>query len=162
MENLGGHKLPTAYPSRRAWIHVSVRDRNHRTVFESGALNPDGSIQGNDNDCDPARFEPHYDEIDSQQVEIYESIMKDHAGHVTTGLLSAIGYVKDNRLLPRGFNKGTAEKILRFMEKPRTTRILPETETTCSIQFRLAMRKARFKWRLSFGINRLATAGPII
>ena len=24
--NLGGHKLPTAYPARRAWLHVIVRD----------------------------------------------------------------------------------------------------------------------------------------
>jgi hypothetical protein len=111
VQNLGGHKLPSAYPSRRAWLHVIVRDRNHRTVFESGALNADGSIQGNDNDADPARFEPHYDEIDSgDQVEIYESIMKDPDGHVTTGLLSAIGYVKDNRLLPCGFDKRTADK----------------------------------------------------
>ena len=36
VENLGGHKLPTAYPSRRVWLHVTVRDRNNRTVFESG------------------------------------------------------------------------------------------------------------------------------
>src|SRR6266516_7521908 len=27
VENLGGHKLPTAYPSRRVWLHVTVRDR---------------------------------------------------------------------------------------------------------------------------------------
>lgn len=111
VENLSGHKLPTAYPSRRAWLHVRVQDGNHRRVFESGALNPDGSIQGNDNDADPARFEPHYSEIDSpDQVQIYESIMKDPAGHVTTGLLAAIGYLKDNRLLPHGFDKQTAEK----------------------------------------------------
>jgi hypothetical protein len=36
--------------------------------------------------------------------------MQDQAGHVTTALLSAIGYVKDNRLLPHGFQKHTAEK----------------------------------------------------
>jgi hypothetical protein len=28
-------------------------------VFESGALNPDGSIVSNDNDEDPLKFEPH-------------------------------------------------------------------------------------------------------
>ena len=111
VQNLGGHKLPTAYPSRRVWLHLIVRDGDHRIVFESGALNADGSIQGNDNDADPARFEPHYAEIDSRdQVEIYESIMKDPAGHVTTGLLTAIGYLKDNRLLPCGFDKHTADK----------------------------------------------------
>jgi hypothetical protein len=29
---------------------------------------------------------------------------------VTTGLLSAVGYLKDNRLLPSGFNKESAER----------------------------------------------------
>ena len=80
-------------------------------VFESGALNPDGSIVGNDNDTDPLRFEPHYREITSpQQVEIYEPILKDSQGRVTTGLLNAVGYLKDNRILPTGFDKGSADK----------------------------------------------------
>jgi len=110
VENLGGHKLPTAFPSRRAWLHVVVRDRDHRQIFESGGLNSDGSIQGNDNDADPTRYEPHYSEIRrADQVQIYESILKDANGGVTTGLLSAVGYIKDNRLLPRGFDKATAE-----------------------------------------------------
>lgn len=110
VQNLTGHKLPTAYPSRRAWLHVLVRDRNGRAVFESGALNPDGSIQGNDNDADAARYEPHYSRIESSdQVQIYEPILKDENGHVTTGLLSAVGYLKDNRLLPQGFQKQTAD-----------------------------------------------------
>ena len=107
--NLGGHKLPTAFPSRRAWLHFVVRDRDGRTVFESGALNPDGSIQGNDNDIDPARFEPHYREISKpDQVQIYEDILGDANGHVTTGILSALRYLKDNRLLPAGFDKMSA------------------------------------------------------
>jgi hypothetical protein len=109
VENLGGHRLPTAYPSRRAWLHVRVTDASGARVFESGALNPDGSIQGNDNDQDAARFEPHYREIRrADQVQIYESVLGDLDGHVTTGLLSAVRYLKDNRLLPRGFDKNTA------------------------------------------------------
>jgi hypothetical protein len=111
VENLGGHKLPTAYPSRRAWLHFTVKEGNGRAVFESGALNPNGSIVGNDNDEDPLKFEPHYQEItSSQEVEIYEPILKDSEGKVTTGLLHAVGYLKDNRLLPHGFDKATANK----------------------------------------------------
>ena len=75
------------------------------------SLNPNGSIVGNDNDEDPLKFEPHYREIASpDQVEIYEPILKDSEGHVTTGLLKTVGYLKDNRLLPHGFDKATAEK----------------------------------------------------
>jgi hypothetical protein len=107
--NLGGHKLPTAYPARRTWLRVLVRDREHRTIFESGALNSDGSIAGNDNDADPATYEPHYREIRTpDQVQIYEAILGDKARQVTTGLLFATTYLKDNRLLPRGFHKETA------------------------------------------------------
>jgi hypothetical protein len=111
VRSLSGHKLPTAYPSRRVWLHVVVRDRNNRIVFESGAVNAQGAIQGNDNDADAARFEPHYTAISSAgQVQIYESIMADVAGNPTTGLLHAVRYLKDNRLLPRGFDKKTADK----------------------------------------------------
>jgi len=111
VQNLTGHKLPTAYPSRRAWIHFVVHDREGQVVFESGALNPDGSIVGNDNDTDPGKYEPHYREVtSSDQVEIYEPILKDYEGHVTTGLLAAVGYFKDDRLLPTGFDKTNAEQ----------------------------------------------------
>jgi cytochrome c551/c552 len=111
IDNLAGHKLPSAYPSRRAWIHFVVHDANNNLVFESGRLNPDGSIQGNDNDADKERFEPHYDEIDApEEVQIYESILGGPDTKVTTVLLSAVRYLKDNRLLPDGFDKATAEK----------------------------------------------------
>ncbi|HXK02671.1 MAG TPA: hypothetical protein VMS37_09735 [Verrucomicrobiae bacterium] len=107
--NRGGHKLPTAYPSRRVWLHVTLRDRNGSVVFDSGGFQPDGSIAGNDNDADSARFEPHYREITNpDQVQIYESVMADGNGRVTTGLLTALRFVKDNRLLPKGFDKRTA------------------------------------------------------
>jgi hypothetical protein len=110
VQNLTGHKLPTAYPSRRAWLHLVVRDGGGRIVFESGRVNTDGLIEGNDNDADAGRFEPHYTEIRSaDQVQIYESILGDSGGRVTTGLLKAVNYLKDNRLLPRGFDKATAQ-----------------------------------------------------
>ncbi|MGE0444827.1 MAG: hypothetical protein AB7P99_06320 [Vicinamibacterales bacterium] len=109
VRNLTGHKLPTAYPSRRVWLHLVVRDRDGGALFESGAVEPSGRIRGNDNDDDPARFEPHHVEITSaDEVQIYESIMREVNGAVTTGLLRGVGYVKDNRLLPRGFDKDTA------------------------------------------------------
>jgi hypothetical protein len=110
VRNLTGHKLPTGYPSRRAWLHLTLRDQQGRAVFESGAVDPTGLIRGNDNDADAARVERHYDEIrTAEEVQIYESIMRDVSGAVTTGLLQAVGYVKDNRLLPRGFDKATAD-----------------------------------------------------
>jgi hypothetical protein len=110
VRDLAGHKFPTGYPSRRAWLHVTVLDGGDRAVFESGAITATGLIEGNDNDVDPARFEPHYTEIrQPDQVQIYESIMGDAAGRPTTGLLTAVRYLKDNRLLPRGFDKTTAD-----------------------------------------------------
>ena len=109
VENLTGHKLPTAFPSRRAWLHFLVTDRNGRTVFESGKINADGSIVGNENDADKTKYEPHYREItNAEQVEIYEDILGDSEGRVTTGLLNGIKYLKDDRLLPHGFDKQTA------------------------------------------------------
>jgi len=111
VRNLTGHKLPTGYPSRRAWLHVTVRDAADVPLFESGALEPTGSIAGNANDSDPTQFEPHFERIDRpDQVQIYESIMVDPAGAPTTGLLAAVRYAKDNRLVPRGFQKGTAAR----------------------------------------------------
>jgi hypothetical protein len=111
VNNLGGHKLPTGYPSRRAWLHLLVRDRSGQAVFESGALGANGAITGNDSDEDAGRVEPHYTTITRpDQVQIYESVMAGADGSPTTGLLSAVRFVKDNRILPRGFDKHTADQ----------------------------------------------------
>ena len=98
-------------------------------VFESGALNSDGSIQGNDNDADPAHFESHYRTLtSSDQVEIYESILGDSAGHVTTGLLSAVGYLKDKpeppEPLPERSTPKTTEPMLGLRENTRQSESL--------------------------------------
>jgi hypothetical protein len=80
-------------------------------VFESGQPQPDGSIAGNDADAAQAAYEPHHQVISSSdQVQIYEPIMKNSDGQVTYTLLRAASYAKDNRLLPRGFDKGTASE----------------------------------------------------
>jgi hypothetical protein len=110
LRNLTGHKLPTGYPSRRAWVHLTVRGAAGQVVFESGGVLPTGAIAGNDADASATAFEPHYEEIRrADQVQIYESVLADTRGAVTTGLLTATAYIKDNRLLPRGFDKQTAE-----------------------------------------------------
>jgi hypothetical protein len=160
VQNLTGHKLPTAFPSRRAWLHVRVRDAEGKTLFESGALNADGSIQGNDNDADSSRFEPHYREITrTDQVQIYEPILKDQAGHVTTGLAAATGYLKDNRLLPAGFAKQTANPDIAVIgdaaEDPgftdagdliRYSIALPDRHSPFHVEVELWYQPIGFRW----------------
>jgi hypothetical protein len=100
-----GHKFPTGFPSRRAWLHVTVLDASAVVVFESGAVDARGFIVGNDNDLDHGLFEPHYNLITSpDQVQIYETILGTTEGEVTTTLLYGASYLKDNRLLPAGFD----------------------------------------------------------
>ena len=64
-----------------------------------------------DSDADATAYEPHYDLIsDPDQVQVYESIMVNSDGEVTYALLRGAAYAKDNRLLPIGFDKATAEE----------------------------------------------------
>ena len=102
IENNCGHKFPTGFPSRRAIVHLVVEDRNG-IVFESGRILPDGRVVGE-------KFpEQHHDFIDSEEkVQIYESVMADKDGNPTTDLLRAFRYIKDNRILPKGFNASSA------------------------------------------------------
>lgn len=107
--NKAGHKFPTSFPSRRAWLHVMVSDATGQMVFESGAVAADGTIEGSDSDVDRFVVEPHYDEITSaDQVQVYEAIMENSDGEVTYTLLRGADYRKDNRLLPEGFDKAMA------------------------------------------------------
>lgn len=106
---LTGHKFPTSIPLRRTWLHVTVTDASGSVIFESGKWETDGKIAGNDADASAAGFEPHYDSISAaDQVQIYEAILGDTEGQVTYTLLRAARYLKDNRLLPKGFDKAGA------------------------------------------------------
>ena len=110
VRNLAGHKFPTAYPSRRAWLRFAVTDTWGELVFESGAFSPDGRVMGDEHDADGSRYEPHYTVITSpEEVQIYQAVMVDEAGAITTGLMSAHRWVKDNRILPDGFDPPRAD-----------------------------------------------------
>ncbi|MCA9215405.1 MAG: hypothetical protein KDB27_20210 [Planctomycetales bacterium] len=107
--NFAGHKLPTAYPSRRVWIRLCVEDANGETVFVSGDYDDRGRIVDDQKQLLP--FEQaggpqsaHQTEIrKSTQVQIYESVMADSHGETSYSLLRAAQYQKDNRLLPAGW-----------------------------------------------------------
>ena len=123
-------------------------------------MNPDGSIEGNDNDADPLKYEPHYTEITRpDEVEIFEPILKDGEGRVTTGLLNAVGYLKDNRILPSGFDKATAGKDIavignahddpNFNDKGSTIRYAVDTggaEGPFTIEVELWYQPVGFRW----------------
>lgn len=114
VENRAGHKLPTGFPARRAWLHITVRDSAGAVIFESGGHTADGRIIGDDHDDDATRYEPHRTVILSpDDVQIYQSIMGDVNGEVTRTLLRGAGYLKDNRLLPAGFDKDAAHPDVR-------------------------------------------------
>lgn len=108
--NMAGHKVPSGFPSRRTWIHLTVTDGSGATVFESGRPEALGRIEGNDADFVPGGSEPHYRLVSSpRQVQIYESVMENTDGEVTYTLLRGASYRKDNRLLPRGFDAASAD-----------------------------------------------------
>jgi hypothetical protein len=106
IENKAGHKFPTGFPSRSAWIHLTLMDSTGQVIFESGKPEGDGSIAGDDAAENIHAYEPHYDLISNpDQVQIYQAVMQNTDGEVTYTLLRGAGYAKDNRLLPEGLDK---------------------------------------------------------
>ena len=98
--NLVGHKFPSGYPSRRAFVRVFALDAEGDTLFQSGAWDGTNEVIGHD-----TGYEPHYDVItQGDQVQIYEMVMGDVNGNVTTVLERAATTIKDNRLVPQGFS----------------------------------------------------------
>ena len=105
-----GHKLPTGFPSRRVWLVVKATKTDGEVIFYSGRYNPEGRIIGSDDLPLPSEWafgpvEPHYDLIESSdQVQIYEAVMGDEGGRFTHAITQAKGWLKDNRLLPKGYH----------------------------------------------------------
>lgn len=113
--NHTGHKLPTGYPSRRMWLHVTVRDGG-RILYESGAPDATGALPSD------GTLAPHRRRVDTQeQVQIWEAVLVDRDGTPTHRALDAAGYGKDNRILPQGFAPSVANR-------PRTEPVGTETD----------------------------------
>lgn len=100
LANLTGHKFPSGFPIRRAFLELVVSTSGGDTIFHSGKYDSNFNLLEED-----AGFEPHYNMINSEdQVQIYEMVMADFQGNQTTVLLYADSQLKDNRLVPSGFS----------------------------------------------------------
>lgn len=111
---LAGHKLPTGIPLRRAWLHAKVRDADGAVLFESGSWDDDGRLIDRSGVALPSEAAggpilPHVDRVTRPaDVPVYEGVLADGAGAPTFLLLRGEGWVKDNRLLPAGFDRAGA------------------------------------------------------
>lgn len=117
--NHGGHKFPTSFPSRRAWLAVRVTDASNNILFESGFPDEKGRLALDaafTNDaCLAPKKAPHFDSAPCYQVHvdqvtsrrdipIYEAVMAGTDGAITQVLLYADSHLKDNRIPPAGFD----------------------------------------------------------
>jgi hypothetical protein len=102
LTNLAGHKFPSGYPSRRAWVQLVVTNSSNDTIYDNGEVNAQDEIVGQD-----PLWEPHHDVITApDQVQIYEMVIGDVNGDTTTVLERGMAPLKDNRLAPAGFTVG--------------------------------------------------------
>ncbi len=98
LKNKTGHKFPTGFPSRRAWLHFVATNLVGDTIFESGKYDNEGNI------LSQGIIEMHHDTISNEKdVQIYEAVLGNTQNNVTTILLEASQYLKDNRIPPVGF-----------------------------------------------------------
>lgn len=124
--NNAGHKIPSAYPSRRVWLHVVVKNAANQIIFESGKPDTRGYISTDaarlKADCMAGHklegfdsslcYEPHRDVINDQsQIAIYETVLGDVHDNITHILLQGSQYLKDNRIPPAGFTNSKATTI---------------------------------------------------
>ena len=102
VKNKTGHKFPSGYPSRLAWLQIVLKVENGQdTIYSNGLLNAQGNISGRN-----FPYEPHHQVSKStEEVQIYEMVMGDMNGQLTTRLNAAFEPLKDNRLLPLGFRR---------------------------------------------------------
>ncbi len=113
--NKAGHYLPSGVGFRRVFLEVLLKDRDGSNLWASGRTNGLGAILDGTGSAvlpseEPVRnpdapFQPHYQEVTGgDQVQIYQELITDSAGNLTTSFLRRINHVKDNRLRPKGFD----------------------------------------------------------
>jgi hypothetical protein len=108
VENLTGHKFPSGYPSRRAFLHARVLDSAGAVLAEVGATDGVGRLLSRDGaplepELPGGGLYPHRAEVTSAATPaVFESVMDDGHGGPSYALLGAEDFVKDDRLLPRG------------------------------------------------------------
>lgn len=114
VRNLAGHNLPSGVGFRRTFLELTVRGKSDKLIWASGRTNRLGVIvDGITNEPlptesgarDATAFQPHHELITTgNQVQIYQEVVLDSEGHVTSSFLRRAKLVKDNRLRPRGFD----------------------------------------------------------
>ena len=112
MQNRAGQKFPTGFPSRRAWLQVTVTDAGGKTLFSSGATDKAGRLVDSatgrllPSEIAGGPVQPHRTKVTAaDQVQVYPSVMQDSAGKPTFALLRGAAYAEDSRLLPKGWDK---------------------------------------------------------
>ncbi|HEY6802987.1 MAG TPA: cytochrome P460 family protein [Pyrinomonadaceae bacterium] len=124
--NLTGHRFPSGVGFRRAFLEFNVKDAT-KDIWTSGRTNNVGIILGANGQPLPSEFyeeyrdgqqlkqhyQPHYETITSQdQVQIYEELVTDSKGKISTSFIHRDTEIKDNRLLPKGWTPaGPSPKI---------------------------------------------------
>lgn len=114
VENKAGHYLPSGVSFRRVFIEFLVRDSDNNILWASGRTNSLGVIiEGADGPPlpselvleNPQTFQPHYQQITSEgQVQIYQELVADSDGNITTSFVRRVFDLKNNRLRPEGFD----------------------------------------------------------
>jgi len=112
--NKAGHYLPSGVNFRRAFLEFTVMDSQSNILWASGLTNGVGAIiEGVDGPVlptellleNPQAFQPHYQQItDQDQVQIYQEVVADSNGNITTSFLRRVFTIKNNRLRPIGFD----------------------------------------------------------
>jgi len=115
VRNLTGHYLPTGVGFRRMFVEFLVLDAQGDLLWASGRTNELGflldGVTGEVLDSEqPLRFpeapeQPHYQSIASgDQVQIYQELIRDSDGVLTTSFLRRVETIKDNRVRPKGYD----------------------------------------------------------